>query len=272
MHALHQKKHSVVFWIIFLIAIAFVGSHFFGVRSSLAGMVQRWTSPLFRASATTGRATQNHIKTFTSLFHIQRDLDEAQNRIYALESRLATLQNVSLENQQLRERATLPPLEDLDLLGADVLMQNVSGHAEILINRGARDGVAVGDIVVTGQNVYLGSILSVREATATVRLSIDEESVFRVVEAQSNTSALAHGSHGTAIDVEHIPTDLALEEGMVFLYNDYGGTAVHRARLSVGQIYETEISDDRLVQSALLIPLYDWTRLAHVFIITNTDV
>ena len=90
-----------------------------------------------------------------------------------------------------------------------------------MINRGARDGVALKQIVYTEQGVLVGEITSVDDDRAVVRLLNDRLSRIGVLLAKNaRTAGIAEGGYGLGVRLSLIPPQEVVEIGDLLVTND----------------------------------------------------
>lgn len=205
------------------------------------------------------------------------NLGQFRARIAELEEQLARRQ---IESIQLREAASdyerlvsllnyTTALEDQDYLTADVIAVEQTGIARtIIINRGTRDGIAVG-MPVTTELGLVGRIIRVGANASQVQLINDENSA---VSSRLQTTR-AHGSiTGQAsgvlrltlvdLDEEIRPGDLVITSGL-------GGN--FPADIVVGQVTSIRQFEFELFQEAEVRSLIDFETLEVVLVITSFE-
>lgn len=121
---------------------------------------------------------------------------EANERAEELEARLRTvtvdyvrLRALEEENRSLRAQANFIVERGFQTVGARVVSRSLQhGNAVVTIDRGARDGVQVGQAVVTDDGLLVGKVQALGERTSVVLLVTDVRS--RVAAAAAGTSRL----------------------------------------------------------------------------------
>lgn len=211
---------------------------------------------------------------FTDSFSLVADIGSMKNTNNALQSRLAELEVVSADNETLlrentllREQLALPQTSERVHLGADVVARDVLGGDQwIIVNRGMRDGVHVGSIVVWGVDTFIGRVVDVSDTTARVELITNSQLRIPVEEARTGTEALAEGAFGLSLTVVQIALDAELAVGDSFMTAQIGTTDIP-AGLLVGTIGKIGLARDELTQQATLILPHDVRHLRFVQII-----
>jgi rod shape-determining protein MreC len=177
----------------------------------LAGMPARIGDTLSESAATRNRlAEENRV---------------LRNALLVSGARVARLQAASAENAHLRELlgaagrgggldVQLAPVLDIDL---DPTRQR------LLLDAGARDGVAVGQSVIDAGGL-VGQIISVQAGTATVLLITDPDHAVPVMVARSGVRLLAYGTGSSdRLALANVPLSADVRVGDAVLSSGLGG-------------------------------------------------
>ena len=213
--------------------------------------------------------------TLNRAFEELNSLGQLRQRIARLEEQLASRQ---IEIIQLREAASdydrlvgllsyTTALENQEFLTADVIAFDPSGIARsMIINRGTRDGVAVGMPVVTDLGL-VGRIVRVSANAAQVQLIHDENSS---VSARLQTTRAEGSIIGQASGVLRMTfIDLAenITQGDLVITSGLGGN--FPPDLVVGQVTSIRQFEFELFQEAEVRSLINFDILEFVLVITS---
>ena len=229
------------------------------------------------------------LNTLSTLTQTARDVQALQQQVGELQSRNNTLieENIRLreyaaETEQLR--ALLKFAQDnptLNYVGADVIERgcerfpcgDVVGQDTnpylryVIINAGARHGVAVGMPVVTGGAVLIGRIARTSPNLSYVQLINDPQSEIAAMLQQSRVAGLLVGSpEGILIMTEILP-DEEINGGETIVTSAIGGLLPRG--LILGQIDTVNYQVSQLFQQAPVRPAIDFRRLEMVMVITD---
>jgi len=226
------------------------------------------------------------LNLLTSLFY---DLTQGTN---TLVTDLAEIQSLRERNAELEEalalfQAELVELREIasdyerlaDLLAYDSATLNqetiaaeVIGYdpnslrRTMVINRGARDGLARGMPVVTNQGL-VGGIIDVFANSSRVLLVTDPDSAvsarLQTTRAQGSVTGLLTGN----LRMIMIPLDAEVQEGDVVLTSGLGGN--FPADIAIGQIESVRQFEFELNQTAEVRSLIDFDTLEFVLVVTN---
>ena len=160
---------------------------------------------------------------------------------------------------------------------ADVIAQEPSGFKRALaINRGSKDGLDEGMVVLSKNGSLVGTISQVYEEFAWLRLISDPNSAVNIAvniavlpAAQENPEArgVASGSLRGDVSLELLPTEAQIAEGDLVTTSGLGGN--YPRALLVGSVVSVEDKPQALSKKASLEPAADLFALDTVLIITN---
>jgi rod shape-determining protein MreC len=194
------------------------------------------------------------------------------------------LTNARLESEaaDLRERAlaaaqvtALVEAADESLgrtAAAPVLLRDPSPSRQVLvIGRGERDGVAVGQPALGPGPTLVGVVIQVEERTARIRLLADRASAIPVLLERSRTpAALAGSGDSAALVLELVPLHVGGVEGDLVLTSALGGQLP--AGLPVGRVARVVAREPEIFQTVEVRPLTDYARLEHVLVLVDFQV
>lgn len=215
--------------------------------------------------------------TVNSALASLNDWGNAQNRIAELEDQLARRQ---VELIRLREAASdyerlvsllgyISALEEQDFITADVIAVEQTGIARnIIINRGTRDGIAIG-MPVTTELGLVGRIVDVGANASQVQLIADENSS---VSSRLQTTR-AHGSiigqASGALRLTMVDLDEEIRQGDLVITSGLGGN--FPADIVVGQVTSVRQFEFELFQEAEVRSLIDFASLEFVLVVTSFE-
>lgn len=151
-----------------------------GIQHSVANVVSRGIY----------NRLQNHLANVTEQLYQERKIVEA---LSGLRTRFA--------------------LEGANLVYADVITASIGGeHSELIINRGANDGMAEGQLVLS-DNSIIGTIWDISPRTAQVKLFTDPASKIAVKIGILNTERLMYGNSGDSAKVHLLSTKYKVRAG-----------------------------------------------------------
>jgi rod shape-determining protein MreC len=235
-----------------------------------------------------------------------RENDELRARLEELESQLADHQSeeerIAILEEALGVKESRP---DDQLLAGHVVAQDVSGQKRfIAIDRGTTDGVKEGMVVMSGRGSLVGTVSSVHEEYAWVRLITDPDSA---VNAQVNTDVeqprpvatpgVITGGEGTAtpeptaspaptgepaptavrgvlegdlrpdVVLDLLPPDARIETGDLVVTSGLGGN--YPPGILIGQVKSVQQRPESAFTRALVAPAAKLSTLDTVLVLLN---
>ncbi len=203
------------------------------------------------------------------------NLGQLRERISELEEQLARGQ---IELLQLREAASdydrlvsllsyTSTLENQEFLSADVIGVDQTGIVRsVIINRGTRDGVAVGMPVTTDLGL-VGRISGVSANASQVQLITDENSAVssRLQETRADGSIVGQASG--VLRLTFVDLDAEIRQGDLVITSGLGGN--FPPDIVVGQVTSVRQFEFELFQEAQVRSLIDFQTLELVLVITS---
>lgn len=215
--------------------------------------------------------------SFNAAFEELNNLGQLRDRIADLEEQLARRQ---VELIQLREAARdydrlinllayTSSLANQEFLTADVIAVEQTGIARsIIINRGTRDGIAVG-MPVTSDLGLVGRIRQVSANAAQVQLINDENSSVssRLQTTRGHGSIIGQASG--VLRLTMVDLDEEIVQGDLVITSGLGGN--FPADVVVGQVTSVRQFEFELFQEAEVRSLIDFNTLEFVLVITSFE-
>ncbi|MGQ0586954.1 MAG: rod shape-determining protein MreC [Gammaproteobacteria bacterium] len=218
------------------------------VRDSLAWLLTPvlWVAGL--PSMVAGGA--EHLQTRESL------LDEnavLRDNNLELQTRLQKLQALEMENQRLRELLSSSAQLKERVLIAEVLSASQDPYRQqIVLNKGARDGVYKGQALVDAQGV-LGQVIAVTPARSTALLLTDPNHGIPVEINRTGLQTIALGrGDGSSLLLPYLPGTADVQVGDLIVSSALGGR--FPAGYPVGQITQLEHEAGEHFMEALATP------------------
>ena len=196
-----KKRLKIIVVIILLIFL-----HWIKVLAPLERAISQITQPVFQK-----------IYNFTATWRTDSQKTDWEAKAKSLETQVndliianAKYQNLENENQKLREYLNFFNSTKTNHLLADVIAQenfldaNKYGQ-NVIIDKGTRDKLTPGLVVVNGQGIVVGKILEVQENTAKICLLTNESCKLAVtVLNQNRTIGVTEGNLGLTVKLNFV--------------------------------------------------------------------
>ncbi|HVU14737.1 MAG TPA: rod shape-determining protein MreC [Phototrophicaceae bacterium] len=203
------------------------------------------------------------------------DIQTLQKRIADLETALALYQSELVElrevNSDYQRLADLlkytTSVQNQQFVTADVIADDESGVLRtITVDRGTRDGIAVGMPVVTGQGL-VGRVIQVTANAARIMLVTEPSSAVSARLQTSRVEGTVRGQLAGTLEMDLIPLDSQVNNGDLVITSGLGGN--FPPGIAIGQVTSVGISSDGLNQVAQVRSLINFDTLEFVLIVTN---
>ena len=197
---------------------------------------------------------------------LQRENDSLRRDLAELQTREVKQAVLTLENQALRELATVPKSPGWKSLGAEVIGRQEDDTGLVyLLDRGRRDGVLPGLAVVAGikpasddqasapQAVLVGTVRSAGEHISTFVLTTASQSqVLADVLSPTRPRGLAAGEYNLAVRLKYIPLTELVAPGTPVVTSNL--SALIPPNLLIGKVTAIERNEGEFFQSAIVSP------------------
>lgn len=175
-----------------------------------------------------GNAPDRASDWFSSLFTTREDLLEENEalraRLLILERRALKYAALASENTRLRELMnSAGVLDDRVILGEVVSVSPDPYSHEVVINKGERDGVQVGQAILDA-NGLMGQVVQTSQFTSRVLLISDSSHAVPVEVVRNGLRAILLGNGDTeALELVHVPDTADIREGDLLVSSGLGG-------------------------------------------------
>lgn len=216
----------------------------------------------------------NGAQSIVSLTREREDYAALEARTHELERTVAELQVEIVRLREIEqdyyrlsglvEYAAEHP--DQSLVTADVVALDTSSYLRwIVINRGTRDGIRVGNPVISDMGL-VGRVENVAANAAWVRLAIDQASAVDARLQNARAEGTVWGQLQGGMRME-IPQAALVEPGDLVVTSGLGGT--FPANIVIGQVNSVRRQQAALFQEADIRPTVDFDDLRIVSVITS---
>ena len=191
----------------------------------------------------------------------------------SLLKKIAESEKLKRENAALSDQfqTSYPPsykLLKVDVIGAPGFVPGVSVPASLILNKGSKDNLNVGQAVVIKDNL-IGIIRKVSNNLSIVNLINNSSSSF-TAKTENGAQGIVKGT-GTGLTLENVLLSENIRVGeLVLTYGDINQEGIGIPRdLIVGKITSVEKNPSDLFQKAKIESFVDFTKLSTVFVYIN---
>lgn len=261
----HRRSRAGVLFAAFTIASLLM---LLASSTEPARTLQRFTTraldPVRGAIAGVGDAVADAFGTIGEIDRLRSENDELRRALAGAEQRVAQLSEAARENDELRELLGITEALDMDLVPVRVTSRDPSNLVwEVGIDAGEDDGLEPGMPVLAnadGAGALAGTIVSVSEDAARVRLVVDTRSVAIAVDQETRALGEVRGQPGGQLVMVNVPITEPMAVGDTVVS---AGLATDDeasrfpAGLLIGTIQAVEPDPNALTHTAFVRPALD---------------
>ena len=206
---------------------------------------------------------------FTSLHTAQQNEAQARQRMAAQAVRAQQVEQLTLENQRLRELLAMRERIGATAMGAQVLYDAADPYArKVVIDRGQTHGVVAGSPVIDDSGV-LGQVTRVYPLVSEVTLLIDRDQAIPVLNARTGVRSVAYGqpsARGDALELRYTLANADINEGDLLTTSGVDG--VYPPGLPVAKVASVERRAESTFTRIVCEPLARVQGALHVLVLT----
>lgn len=222
---------------------------------------------LLSEGATDAIQTASERRTAAEMEGRMRELEQTVAELQVEIVRLREIEDDYYRLSGLVDYAAEHP--DQSLVTADVIGRDTSSYLRwIMINRGTRDGIRVGNPVVSDLGL-VGRVENVAANAAWIRLANDPASAIDAKLQNANAEGTVIGQLQGGLRMQYISQDATVNQGDLVLTSGLGGT--FPANIVIGQVTSVQRQQADLFQVAEVRPTVDFDELRIVSVVTAFD-
>lgn len=237
------------------------------VESFVSASTQAVSGKAYQVSAFVKNTYNKQVQTRDQ----SQKIAELKGEVNRLTAEIADLRTAQEENQKLREYLDFFEGRNYDHILANVVSRGVSidpqeKNAHIVIDKGKKQGVESGLLVVNEEGVVVGKIGSVRpESSELILITNNGSQVACSVQNSDRTSGVVEGRLGLTMEMNFIPQSEEVKEGDLVVTS--GLERSIPKGLAVGKVAEVNSSKNDVWQQATVEPLVDFDNLTVVSVL-----
>jgi len=260
-------------WLLVLLLLGVVGG--LVLAPGPAQQVEAYGSRLLEPIQATVSGLFGEVEDVTSVIRrmteLSRQNDQYRDEIDRLQSEIASLRELEVENRDLRNLLGLKQRTgNGELLPARVINHDPSPFVQaITLDRGTDDGVREGMTIITWRGV-VGRVSRVSPTSSKVLLITDTSSSIsgRIQSSESRVTGIIKGRPDGKLLMQRIPQEETLQARETVVTSDFGGLMPEG--LVIGEIVEIRRRDVDVLQEAVIEPSADMKRLERLYVLLST--
>ncbi len=181
-------------------------------------------SPLIYAADIPGEMIKGVSKSVITRQDLQTRVKEQEEQLFLQQTQLLEFAHLKKENQRLRALLNSPVHADNRKLVAEIMTVNSDPFSlQVVVNKGALDGVYIGQAVLNEQGV-VGQIVDVSATTSRILLISDVTHGIPVRVQRNDIRAIANGSGELNIlSLPYVPHSTDIQVGDTLVTSGLGG-------------------------------------------------
>jgi len=183
-------------------------------------------------------------------------------------AKISVLEEASRENERLRSILGFDPPAGYSLLPAKVISVSYGGHRPVaaVINKGARDSVAIDEAVINQQGL-IGRIKEVMIEYSVVQLLTDPANRVAARISETREMGIVKYQSGKGLMLDNFPVQGTIQEGDLIVSSGLGG--VYVAGLLVGNVQSVVRQPDEPFCEITLRPAASFSSVEEVFVLRS---
>ncbi|MFQ2580772.1 rod shape-determining protein MreC [Aeromonas caviae] len=213
-----------LFLAVIISVAAIVADSRFGVFSHVRVYLSSLVSPLQYIANAPGTLLDSMSTQVQTRADLIEQTKQQEQQLFTLRSRLLKMDQLEHENQRLRELLGSPVHKESRKMVAELLSVDSDPFShQVLINKGALDGVYNGQPVINDQGV-VGQVLHVGSTTSRVLLITDSSHGIPVRVLRNDLRAIASGSGELdKLELRNLPRNTDVQVGDLLVTSGLGG-------------------------------------------------
>lgn len=230
--------------------------------------------PMQKGLTTVGNWISDKTYELASLKDVMKENEQLKVQVDELTDELNTLKLEQYDTEDLRELLALDTgYSEYNKLSASVIGKDAGNWFDtFLIDKGEKDGVAVGMNVITGRGLA-GIITEVGPNYSKVRCIIDDTSSVSGMVLSTSDNCIVKGDLQMMDERQMITfSNLKDTEGKVAVGDQVVTSYIsseYVQGLLIGYISEIHVNPNNLTKSGLITPVVDFEHVKHVLVITD---
>jgi rod shape-determining protein MreC len=260
-------------WLFVLVLLGVVGALLLapGPAHEVEAVGSRFLEPIQAVVSGLFGQVEDVTSVVRRMAELSRQNDQYREEIDRLQSEIAGLRELEVENRDLRNLLGLKQRTGTgELLPATAISRDASAFVQaITLDKGSDAGVKEGMTIITWRGV-VGRVSRVSPTSSKVLLINDTSSSIsgRMQNSESRVTGIIRGLPDGNLIMQRIPQEETLQAGETVVTSDFGGLMPDG--LVIGTIKEVRRKDVDVLQEAVILPSADMKRLERLYVLLST--
>jgi rod shape-determining protein MreC len=253
-------------WILTSLILFLIFSFFYFFKDKTKNFFYLTISPLQSSVFEFSKKITIFFNSLVENFKLKEENEKLNLEIRKLIAENEKLKELERENEALREALKIGLEKEFEMKLARFTGKDISGDI-FKINKGSKDGIEEGMVVITPEKLLVGKISKVYSNFSKVQVFTDKDFAFDVQISEKEITGLLKGEGNFKAKIQLIPREKEIQSGDKVLTSALGGK--FPAGIFVGEIEKVEKSDISFYQEAEIKPAFDIEKIDYLFVILN---
>ncbi len=267
-----RRLRGAVFIVVFLGVFFYIFSLNFRPAERMDVLQRFMVETIVPPIQSLGRVThifEDTVKRYVWLRQVQEENELLQQRVAALEQRLADYREAYVENLRLRRLLDFKSTIHAETLAAQVVLHDLTGWFQtLMVDKGFLDGVAP-DMAVVNDEGVVGRVLDVSDRYSRILLITDPGSAVDALVQRNRVRGVLSGKDSNSCFLRYVRGNQDVQVGDLIITSGKDGVYPKGLRLGVVQGIVKDPVD--LFQRIHVKPLVRLTALEEVLIIKRDN-
>ena len=265
----HLLQRKVILPLMIILALMLL--HYSGALAGVESVVARGMNPVGSGLYSWGTSVKNFFGGSPEKEELRQRIEELKQKNKELVSENAELRYVKEENNKLREFLDFSREKEFDQEMARVVshgsfISSQENQERILINKGEKDGIKKGAVVLSSKGMVVGKVAETHSSTAEIRFITNQNcELAATIQNRERTMGLIQGELGLTINMNYIPQTETVSVGDRVVTS--GLEENIPAGLVIGEVKEVTNSSNEIWQTAVIEPLAELEELTMVGVV-----
>jgi rod shape-determining protein MreC len=261
-----MKKNSLKRAILILFLLVLIGVLLYQLKNQFKNITYFIFSPFQKFLLKINKNFSLFFETISEIKNLKKENEELKKEIQKLVVERENLKELERENQTLREALGIGLEKEFELKMVKFVGKDV-GEDVLLIDKGEKDGLKEGEVVILPEKILVGKIIRVYQNFSKVKAFTFKDFSFDVKIPEREITALSKGQGNFKAKVQLIPKEKEISVGDKVFTSALGRNFPEG--ILVGEIEEVKDSDISGFKEAKLRPYFELEKLDYLFVILN---
>tara|TARA_B100000035_G_scaffold134321_1_gene114289 strand:+ start:43285 stop:44127 length:843 start_codon:yes stop_codon:yes gene_type:complete len=248
-----QESPILLFFLLTLISIGLMS---FDQRHQINTNIKQYISALNIPIKFVINLPQNITRNFkiylSSQETLYKKINSQESKINLLLLDYQKLQYLEKENANLRKILQLKEIIKKEMIIAEIVLPNqINGIPQVIINKGAKDKVKVGSVVMNNQGL-IGQVVNVNNNSSKITPITSNQFAVSSISNKGVINTIISGTGGPFLEIKQLPAYESLVVGDYFLTSGLGG--IYPRGIKIGWVSKIVPTNNKQFNRIVITP------------------